>query len=178
MCSNMPNNLILCSLFVSFLPFFRAYSFTKMVNVTRLLSKHESRKSARKLSLLRRRKLKWRMISKKWKRWIFSTRHYFVYFEMTKDILYPNNIVSQAAMKAYMRDLQENPDLSSQSSGSSTIIPVPPVYPVERKKTEWHEAKTSDGEVYYWHSVTGGTYRQPTRLVMSWCTCLTDSYVL
>jgi len=60
-------------------------------------------------------------------------------------------------MKAYMRDLQENPDLSSQSSGSSVAIPVPPVFPVERKKTEWHEAKTSEGEVYYWHSVTGGT---------------------
>lgn len=63
-------------------------------------------------------------------------------------------------MKAYMKDVQQNPDLTSQSikdmaEEKNIILPKPQE---EKKKTHWHEAKAEEGHTYYWHSVTGGNF--------------------
>lgn len=67
-------------------------------------------------------------------------------------------------MKAYMKDIQQNPDMTSHNiieKAKAQNIPMPKIVP-EKPKTQWHEAKTSDGEVYYWHAVTGGTITAAT----------------
>lgn len=63
-------------------------------------------------------------------------------------------------MKAYIKDAQRNPDLSSTNikeiaeKQNVSFIKVEH----EKKKTQWHEAKSDDGHTYYWHSVTGGNF--------------------
>ncbi len=66
-------------------------------------------------------------------------------------------------MKAYMKDVQENPDLTSgamMQTAKEQKMNIPKILHQEIRKTQWHEAKTSDGKVYYWHSSTGGNYWQ------------------
>lgn len=64
--------------------------------------------------------------------------------------------MEEAATKAYARDLEQNPDLSSRLEGRVTEHKITGTTAfAEVKKTRWHEARSPEGDVYYWHSVTG-----------------------
>jgi hypothetical protein len=81
----------------------------------------------------------------------------------------------QAALKAYMKDVEANADLTSQmikeklartqqqeepdmSTAGSAVVKVE-VKPEAAETTEvWYEAQSDEGHVYYWHIETGGKY--------------------
>ncbi|XP_072938917.1 WW domain-binding protein 4 [Epargyreus clarus] len=73
-----------------------------------------------------------------------------------------------AAMSAYLKDVQNNADLTSKSinemleqSGSNSKNIVVSNAPEVKKKPLWHEVKSEDGQCYFWNTETNETTWDP-----------------
>ncbi|CAH0702479.1 unnamed protein product [Spodoptera exigua] len=73
-----------------------------------------------------------------------------------------------AAMAAYLNDIKNNADLTSQSindllnqSGSSEATIVVSNSPTSKAPPAWEEVKSDDGSSYYWNTITNETTWDP-----------------
>ncbi|KAF9413275.1 hypothetical protein HW555_008441 [Spodoptera exigua] len=79
-----------------------------------------------------------------------------------------------AAMAAYLNDIKNNADLTSQSindllnqSGSSEATIVVSNSPTSKAPPAWEEVKSDDGSSYYWNTITNGNCKPPGILQMN-----------